>query len=515
MKKTVIININGIVFNIDEDAYNLLQSYINDLKRYFGAKPEANEIIDDIEARISELFQTKISEGKQSINIQDVEEIIKILGNPEIIAGAEEENMEDKQEYKSSGRTNRRLYRDRDNAVLGGVCSGLGSYFSVDPVVFRLLFIIFSFIGGVTIIIYIILWAAVPAAVTSTQKLEMRGENVTIGNIERSIREEYEHVRKHPFWHKFLNFLDEVFHLFGKLFSAFWNIFRVVFGIALILFSLGVIISMLGGFYLDNFIVSEASGDRFASFKEFFTCIIDPVNIDTLITLSLIVIAIPFAALIYAGLKLIIRFKANDRWIILGLFVCWFIAVITLSFYVFDEVRNFRQDNSTEERVELKIPKNNTLYVTSPGLTDDDSDYLRHSQLFGINYKGVTRELYGLTGLEIEKSSSDKPELEIIREARGKTHSEALDAAKQTIFKYQQTDSALNISPLFYLKQDQRWKFQTVKVILYLPNGMRVHLDKNTAYILNGVSNIEGMWDYDMAGRTWLMTSDGLSRIRK
>jgi len=189
MKKTIIININGVIFNIDEDAYDKLQSYLDALKHYFGSKPEANEIIEDIEARIAELFLPRVSESKQSINLQDVEEIIKILGNPEDIAGASDEDFEAGSEYKSSRKSSRRLYRDTDHAMLGAFVQ-LAAYFAIDPVVFRLLFIALLFVGGLTFIIYIILWIAVPMAKTTAQKLEMRGENVTISNIERTFRQD-------------------------------------------------------------------------------------------------------------------------------------------------------------------------------------------------------------------------------------------------------------------------------------------------------------------------------------
>jgi len=210
-----------------------------------------------------------------------------------------------------------------------------------------------------------------------------------------------------------------------------------------------------------------------------------------------------------------VRFKAKDRWVVLSLFIFWIIAVITLSVFIFDEVGKFRQENSTKEMVNLAKPKNNILYVTSPGYNDEDYKFFRHSNFFNVNYKGKTKELYGITEIDIEKNSSANPEIEIVRSARGKNRDDALDAAKQIKINYQQNDSVLNVSPVFYISQDQRWKFQHVKVILRLPVGMKVNLNENTEYLLDDVENTDDYWENDMAGKTWQMTDDGLSKVRK
>ena len=96
----------------------------------------------------------------------------------------------------SSYETTKRLYRDPDNRVLGGVCGGLGAYFNNDPLLFRILFIIIFFGMGSGLIIYLILWIAIPEARTTAQKLEMRGEPITIENIKKAVREEFENVKK-------------------------------------------------------------------------------------------------------------------------------------------------------------------------------------------------------------------------------------------------------------------------------------------------------------------------------
>lgn len=126
MKKTLTINLGGTVYHIDEDAYHLLDNYLANLRIHFRREEGAEEIVHDMELRISELFADRLNEGKQVITIEDVEEIIARMGKPEELSG--EGNGETSGSEKTKGTTIRRLFRDPDNKVLGGVASGLAAY---------------------------------------------------------------------------------------------------------------------------------------------------------------------------------------------------------------------------------------------------------------------------------------------------------------------------------------------------------------------------------------------------
>lgn len=126
MKKTLTINLGGTVYHIDEDAYHLLDNYLANLRIHFRREEGAEEIVHDMELRISELFADRLNEGKQVITIEDVEEIIARMGKPEELSG--EGNGETSGSEKTKGTTVRRLFRDPDNKVLGGVASGLAAY---------------------------------------------------------------------------------------------------------------------------------------------------------------------------------------------------------------------------------------------------------------------------------------------------------------------------------------------------------------------------------------------------
>jgi phage shock protein PspC (stress-responsive transcriptional regulator) len=194
MKKTFSINLNGIVFNIDEDAFEKLQVYLTSIENHFSKENERKEIIADIEARLAEIFSGKISTSKQVINLDDVDEVIRIMGQPGDFADEETENIpkEDPLYHKQY----RRMYRDPDSRLIGGVCSGLSAYFGIDPVFLRLIFLIAFFGFGVGLLIYLILWIVLPEARTTAQKLEMRGEKVNVSNIGNFVKDEFSNMKK-------------------------------------------------------------------------------------------------------------------------------------------------------------------------------------------------------------------------------------------------------------------------------------------------------------------------------
>lgn len=205
MKKTLTVNLGGTVFNIDDDAYRLLDNYLSNLRVHFRREAGADEIVDDIERRISELFAEKLSGGLQVITITDVEEVINRMGKPEDME-ASEENSKSKQANSGSGygagswnenttygSTRRRLYRNPDDKMLGGVVSGMAAYTGWDVTLLRLLLLVVLVCGvGTLIPVYIVCWLVIPEAQTAAEKLNMRGEEVTVENIGKTVTDGFE-----------------------------------------------------------------------------------------------------------------------------------------------------------------------------------------------------------------------------------------------------------------------------------------------------------------------------------
>ncbi|MGE0090848.1 MAG: PspC domain-containing protein, partial [Bacteroidales bacterium] len=192
---TVTINLGGFIFHIDDDAYQILHSYLIAIERQFANETDSKEIISDIESRLAELFTETLGNKKDVISKDDVAKVIAIMGEPHDFSVEDEQDNQSKRKNMTNYQTTKRLYRDLENRILGGVCGGLGAYFNADPLLFRILFIIIFFGLGSGLIIYIILWIAIPEARTTAQKLEMRGEPITIENIKKAVREEFENVK--------------------------------------------------------------------------------------------------------------------------------------------------------------------------------------------------------------------------------------------------------------------------------------------------------------------------------
>jgi phage shock protein PspC (stress-responsive transcriptional regulator) len=192
MKKTVTINLHGQVFIIDDDAYQLLKEYLKSIESHFKNGEEVSEIIEDVEIRIAEILKENLHNKKEVVEYKDIEEIIRIMGEPADFVTSDYRHS---RTGENEGRGYKRIYRDPDNRVIGGVCGGLGAYFNFDPLILRILFIIAVLGFGSGILVYIILWIVIPEAKTIAQKLEMKGEPVTVSNINRKMKDEFNNIK--------------------------------------------------------------------------------------------------------------------------------------------------------------------------------------------------------------------------------------------------------------------------------------------------------------------------------
>ena len=193
MKKTLTINLAGMVYHIDEDAFARLRSFLDALDKKLKNDPNKKEIKTDIEARIAELLNERLNIKRQVVILSDIEFVIETIGDPEVIFSESEPSSTTENRYYR--RKYRRMYRDPDNRMVAGVCSGLAAYWHLDPTIVRIVFVALAFFGGGGLIIYLILLIVLPEAQTTAQKLEMRGEPVTIESIKNFFSEEFENVK--------------------------------------------------------------------------------------------------------------------------------------------------------------------------------------------------------------------------------------------------------------------------------------------------------------------------------
>ncbi|MDR1406345.1 MAG: PspC domain-containing protein [Prevotellaceae bacterium] len=181
MKKVITANIGGKSFMIDDDAFVKLQNYLDSFKATIARPKDAEEIMEEIEIRVAEILREHLRSEMQSVNVAMVNIVIARLGQPEGACGYEQPHAP-----YTPPRPRKRLYRDPDHRMIGGVCSGVAAFFDLDITLVRIIFFILLIFGGVGFWIYIVLWIAAPAARTVSEKLEMRGESATAENIKNA-----------------------------------------------------------------------------------------------------------------------------------------------------------------------------------------------------------------------------------------------------------------------------------------------------------------------------------------
>jgi len=333
MKRTVTVNLNGRVFTMDEDAYQLLEKYLNNIRIYFRKEEGSSEIIADFEARIEELFSERIRLGYEVITSKDVEEVISRVGKPADFGDDEPENR--KEEKQASQQNYQQIYqqvkktffRDDDHKMLGGICSGLAAYFDWDVLLVRLIAIVLIFATSGTIVpIYLLAWIIFPAAKTAAEKLQMQGRPITVENIGKTVAAEAEPVSRIEHRGCLEGFLEIVVALM-KIFIIGIGciiVIPVIFALVIVIIALFAALFGIGGGLLGVLPFSPIHDVSF--------------NHPLLASTSFIfVIGIPLVVLIYSIVASIAKFKPVDKsvkWIILFVWILSFILLLSSGFKV-------------------------------------------------------------------------------------------------------------------------------------------------------------------------------------
>lgn len=253
MKKNITINLCGRLFQIDEDAYELLQHYIESLRSSFGRQEGGDEIVNDIEARIAELFDELRQNGIEAITIDHVKEIISRIGNPEELTGEEERKDDKKKPWDESARSaaqniydnvrsrtaGKKLYRNPKDKMVAGVLSGFAAYTNTDPVIWRLLTVLFTLFYGTGLILYIILAIVLPEAKTPEQQLQMEGKDVTPQNLADVVVDKDEQPVQRP------SLLRSLFSLLLKIVFGFFVGIALIVCVALCVAFLGALVALV------------------------------------------------------------------------------------------------------------------------------------------------------------------------------------------------------------------------------------------------------------------------------
>jgi len=545
MKKTIKINLSGMVFHIDEDAFEALQKYLNQLEDRFSGTNGDAEILADIENRLAELFREKIADVNESVSLDDVNEAIAVLGNPEEIgemAGEDDTAGSEQQTFNHRGA--RRMYRDTDSRVVGGVCSGLGEYLNVDPVIFRILFIVFTLTYGVGILLYVLLWIAVPEARTRAEKMEMRGEHINIANIERTVRREFEQVKDNinNQSRRYSNAARRAerraerrsyvrterpprdrsgggfFHALASLVVIFFKIIGAIIGFAFLIAGVSLLVLIIGTLISGNLWFHDF-GWNFNGFSmnEIVNLFLDETVGLIAIICVIILIAIPVLSLIYGGVKLLFNFRANDRAVALSSTITWVVALIALAAITVSEASRFSNQGRAETEKSLAISSTGTLYLQSHedaswgSSSEFDMDFGSDLQVADVNGQP---QLVGHPRVDIEYTNAMEASIRIVKISRGQNMRIARENAEEIIYSHNQRDSILLLDRVFRIPESEKFTAQEVEVEILLPAGTSIFIDESMRHLLYMIDNTDDRWSRQMVGETWIMTPNGLSPLK-
>jgi phage shock protein PspC (stress-responsive transcriptional regulator) len=604
MKQVININFQGRVVPIETTAFEILKNYTESLNRHFANEQGKEEIINDIESRIGELFQQRITKGATCITDDDVNAIINSIGRPEDFepmddtepapAASASSGYQQQQQYSSntSATGHKRLFRDENNKAIGGVCSGLANYFNVDIIVVRIIFLILFFafgfgllpyiimwvavpsssvaqIGGAkkklfrdaddkyiagvcsgignyfginpwiprvlfllpflsfisrwghwgglwdfgdvirftfsptSLIVYIILWIVIPEALTTSEKLEMKGEKVDMNSIKNSVMEEMKTVGKKAekfgkeaggiigekaavmstdvqnFTRRNRGGLGNVIAVIAKIF-AYFIIGVVCFALVMALFGFGI--ASIGLFPLKDYVLRGNWQNVYAW--------------GTLI----LFIAVPIIAVITWLIRKIARMKSNSKILGFTFGSLWAIGWVCITMLFATVTRDFKSASSLDEQtISLTNTRVNKLVVTSSSpftkkyygrnwirfepfenLIDEDTAYVRNVNVI------------------IVKSPNDSFQVTIKKSARGNTRNDANNLANLIKFDVTQNDSVLLLEKGIAINKTDKFRNQMVTVTVYVPVGKQIRINKGIGWPVHiGSRNWDSDWNDD------------------
>ncbi len=537
MNKTISVNIGGRVFNIEENAFDKLNRYLNTIRGYFEGHESTDEIISDIELRIAELFMNLISEQKQVITVADVDEVIKIMGKPEDYV--DEEDAEAHQSRSTKRKTNKRVFRDPDNKVVFGVCGGISAYLGWDPIVLRALFVLGVLVFGTGFLIYIILAIVIPKAITTADKLRMRGEPVTVDNISKKVNESFDDVKEdiksfgannninkeriEGIGGTIGGFFEDLAGLIGKILRLALLIITKAIGLVFFLAGVtGIFFAVAAIFGHESFIamienhldteeqVNALISGTFSSTFQYISFAIG----------SVLTFVVPAIAFLILGIRLLFDYKKIPGIVGLVLVILWVVGMGLLAACGVNMFREFNVETSFTERVQIELPISDTLYLdiadAKSTLYNFNSEFNSRKYIYGdavtfpsTNSTDIVYE--NETEFTVEINENDTVfELYIERSAHGSNNKDAVLNARQSESAVRVQGDSLLISPFLVLPEGTKLRGQEVRYILRIPEGKSIHFNKHSGQIIYDVPNVTNTRDHKMLNLTWVMTPEGL-----
>ncbi|SMD32204.1 phage shock protein C (PspC) family protein [Reichenbachiella faecimaris] len=587
MKKNISINISGIIFHIEEDGYAQLKAYLETINNYFSNYEDSAEIIADIESRVAEIFLSKLDDGKQIINHDDVKGLIDTMGtvadfealeDDEPAVAKEEPTPEQKKEKKKEEqRTHdaadpgkqklhrdekrkviggvaagiayyfsidplwirliavllflnifvsflsgsvliayiilwivipgsntlgddeevKKMFRDPDNQVLGGVSSGIAAYFAADVTLIRLLFVLSIFLGGTGLIIYIILWMITPVAKSLTDKMQMQGEPVTLSNIEHNVKKSLRHEEGEE--SSLAKVLLFPFRLIAALFTALAGLlgpFSKVLINVIRIFA-GIVVTMVGvSGMVSLFVTAGILLGLFTGFGDWISGTFLPVGIvaesvSGFTFLAVFLTAfIPFLVLCLLGISIMTKnmvLRAPLGWSIFGV---WVLCLISLSIAIPSVVGEFRNEGTYRETRTFDLKSDEPILLTL--------DY--------VDFSGIDA-----TSLKLRGHKDSVVRLDMRYEAHGRSRQQAEENAQMISYDIRQKGNELIFDSDYSFKARSKFRAQQLDMTLYIPYNRKFVMDEDMVDIIEHTFNRNGYRSWQItSSNEWVFTEAGL-----
>lgn len=525
MNKTININLGGRPFIIDEDAFKHLDAYLQAIRKHFSKSEGYEEIVEDIEARMAELFEEFLG-GRGIVSMREVKNAVSVMGTPEDFGmeegtyAADDAATDSASDKTHSIKTGKRLFRDPDDKQLGGVCSGIAAYFGIgDPIWVRIAFIAVTlFSAGFGLLLYGILWAIVPEAETASDRLAMKGEPVNVSNIGKIIEEKLENLtetisdigeefsskKKSEVAATVTGIVTGVMGVVGKVLRAAVTVASKVFPVGLKVAGVSIIVVLwvlflgilVGGvFAKPYFPYFLPDGTLFAT--------VGAINIFS-------IIAIPLVFMGSFITRIAFRSRLSKAWRT-GLSIYWGLNI--MSFFLLGSfiARDFQTQASSSIEVKQLNITSDTINLEKINSMEDVEDL--YVELFD-DAMGVTENalLFKNVQVNIEVSDDNQFYLEKEVSARGELKQVAKDRANNIVCDPILEGNVLKLPSHLQIPKGDLWRVQEVKLTIKVPKGKYVKFGNGVHRILYGVQvkgNGHHIWKYE--DETWQMQEGGLA----
>lgn len=617
MKKVININFQGRVIPIEENAYDMLKQYVESLRLFFANEEGKDEIINDIEGRIAELFDETLKKGSTCIEDKDVNNIINSMGRPEDFEAEEasvktqltdkEKKSEQRQNYSQNGA--KKLYRDENHKFLGGVCSGIANYFGIDIIIVRILFVLFAgvlfvpylilwvavpssssvvigsqrkrlfrdidnkMIAGVcsglaqyfsvqvwvpriiflipffsfvfrwghwgwfdfphflsfsfspgAIVVYIIFWLVLPEAVSAADKLEMKGEKVDLNNIKTTIQSDMDGFkdRAEKFGSEVKERAQEIGGKINKNSGGIATVFVIIIK-AFVYFILGsILFAIVMGLF--------AVGVVLTGFVPAYSYLFDDGLQKFLIWGTIICFVwVPVIAIVTWIIRRLTGKRGNSNIIRLTFVSLWILGWICFINLIVSIRNEFRyRNNPIEQTVNLTNSKVNKLEIKSaPFGKYYTNDWFRFEPFAAFDEDTVyVRNIR----LRIVKSNTDSFQVVMVKMANGSSKAKAEEIVSKIDYSITQMDSLLLLDKGLAITKNEKFRNQQVIITVAVPVGKRIYVNENAGWA-NGndvhvdFNDHDDYWDWENNNETkaldwrhnveYVMTEKGLERVNK